>query len=72
MKACIKAKAYKFYKVTEGKQMKKRYMLNLSNTRKLLVAIDETNQPKCLLFEIQTIGLERDGPLLKKEVLWKK
>ena len=31
--------------------------------------ITESRQP---FFEIQTIGLEQDGPLLKKEALWKR
>jgi len=64
-------KACKFYKNMEGIQVSGRCMLNSGNTRKLLVKVDNTQKSKRVLFEIQ-IGLERDGPLLKKEVLWKK
>lgn len=55
----------------EGIQVSGRCMLNSGNTRKLLVKVDHTQKSKRVLFEIQ-VEIERDGPLSKKEVLWKK
>lgn len=36
------------------------------------LCLDQRRTESQLLFEIQIIGLEQDGPLLSKEVTWKK
>jgi hypothetical protein len=67
----MSARPISFTKSMDEKQMDDGYMIISSNAVALCKEQERTKNFR-IFFGIQTIGLEQDGPLLKKEAQWKK